>query len=59
MPLVSSALSPGRAESIGFTSPFSRIIGGFPTRRWTSLHPRPTALLRTGTRSMAPPVAAA
>src|SRR2546422_11655702 len=36
-------------------APFLRIMGGLPTRMWTSLHPWSTALLSTSTRSMAPP----
>src|SRR5438552_16968246 len=54
-PLVSSPLRTGSDGSMGLISPFLRIMGGLPTRMWTSLHPWSTALLSTCTRSMAPP----
>src|SRR2546426_12695320 len=40
---------------MGLISPFLRIMGGLPTRMWTSLHPWSTALFSTCTRSMVPP----
>src|SRR5947207_8779873 len=55
MRLHSSASIAGRPSSASI-SPLTRIIGGLPMTRWTSLAPFATALLSTSTSSaIAPP----